>query len=735
MEDRTTIDRRQFLRSGGGALAGLVVAFHLPEIAKAGVKLAVQDKGGFSPNAFLSIQPDNKITVWVTRSEMGQGVRTALPMMLADELEADWSTIELKQASPGAAFKGIRLRTSGSGSVYGTWFPLRNTGAAAREMLISAAAARWNVEPTSCRAEKGTVIHVPTGRRSTFGDLCLDAAKLAPPEKPVLKDPKDFRFIGKPMKRVDGPAIVSGKAVYGIDVKVPGMRYAVIERSPVLGGKALSWDDADARKVPGVIAVVPVTSGMTGGVAVVAENTWSAMKGRDALRVTWDDGKHAKFSSGIYDLQLAKALDGSAFSTRNESNAATAFDKAATKLEAVYEYPHQAHAPLETMNCIAHVSGAQCEIWSSTQAPERAQEEAAKLLGIPPGSVTVNVTLLGGGFGRRLFVDYVTEAVEVSRAISAPVKVLWTREDDMRHGYFHSSTMCRMRAGFDANKKLTSVIHRTASSDLSILGPPTLDATKYSESWVPWGAYDDPYAFPAYQAEYTHVDSPVPTGPWRAVGYPQNVFARECFVDEIAVAMGKDPLAFRIELLSAPAIDLHQMTLDRPALRKVLEIAAERSGWGKPLVNKDGRRWGRGVACNIYHGESLTAQVAEVSVGSDGKVKVERIVCVIDCGQVINPLGFKGQMESGIVWGLSAALHGKVTFRNGRAEQSSFRDFRVLRINEMPSVEVYAVPSTARPVGVGEPSVPPTAPAVANALFAATGRRVRRLPLIPNAND
>lgn len=728
MSSNSLIGRRRFLKESAVATAGLVIGFHLP--TKTNV-VAASTNTAFSPNAFLTIHPDNKITIFVTRSEMGQGVRTALPMMLADELEADWSKIDLKQASTIAAFKGIRLRTSGSGSIYGTWLPLRNTGAAAREMLISAAAARWNVDKATCRAENGIVIHTASGKRATYGELCEDAGRLPIPEKPSLKNPEHFRFIGRPMKRVDGKGIVTGKAVYGIDVKVPGMRYAVIERSAVPGGKPVRWNDAKAREVSGVLSILEVSEGYTAGVAVVAESIWSAMKGREALGVVWDDGEHKSFSSEKYESQLREAFEKSKpFITRSEGDVGKNFAAAVTKLEATYEYPFQAHAPLETMNCIADVRKDGCEIWSSTQAPEISQQHAARILGMEPDLIKVNVPLLGGGFGRRLQVDYVREAVEISKKIGAPVQVMWTREDDMKHGFFQPSTVCRMRAGLDREKRLTAFIHTTASSDHSVGGPPILDAKRYSEGWTPWGAYDNPYALPAYNAEYIHVDSPIRTGPWRAVFYPQNVFARECFIDEIAAAMGKDPLALRLELLNSPLVELHRMKLDRPALRKVLEVAGERSGWSKPLANKNGRRWGRGIACNIYHGESLTAQVAEVSVGKSGDIKVERIVCVIDCGQVINPLGLEGQMESGIVWGLSAALHGKITFKNGRAEQSSFGDFRVLRIDEMPRVEVYSIPSTARPVGVGEPSVPPTAPAVANAIFAATGRRIRKLPLI-----
>ncbi len=481
-----------------------------------------------------------------------------------------------------------------------------------------------------------------------------------------------------------------------------------------------------------MIAVVPVTTGFSSGVAVVAEDLWAAMKGREVLSVAWDEGKNKDFSSDGYTSQLRSALNGETFTTRKEGEVDKALAEAATTLEAVYEYPHQAHATLETMNCTADVRADRCEIWSSTQAPESIYNDIAKMLGLAPEAIKVNVPLLGGGFGRRLQIDYVPEAVEISRAVKAPVQVVWTRADDMKHGFFHSSTACRMSAALDRDKKLTAFVHRTSTSDLSVLGPPTRDAQKYSEGWVPWGGYDSPYAFAAYRSEYVHVDSPVRTGPWRAVGYPQNIFARESFIDEVAHAVGKDPLAFRLELLDAPPAELIRMKIDRRGLRHVLEVAAEKAGWGKPLPQTNGRRWGRGIACNVYHGESLAAQVAEVSVNADGKFKVERVVCVVDCGQVINPLGLAGQIESGIVWGLSPVLHDPITFRNGRAEQSSYRDFDVLRMSEMPKVEVHTIPTTDRPTGIGEPAVPPIAPAVGNAIFAATGKRLRRLPFTLN---
>ena len=730
MSENSKINRRLFIQSTASAGAGLLLSFYLPANAKA-EKIGAQTAQNFAPNVFLRIQPDDKIFITVTRMEMGQGVRTALPMMLADELEVDLAKIELEQAEPGERFKGIRMRTSGSGSIYGTWAPFRRAGAAAREMLVSAAAQIWNVSPETCRAENGSVLHVPTGKKLSYGKLAETAAKLPVPEKPALKQAKDFRYIGKRIKRIDSPKIVRGGAVYGCDIKIPKMLVAVVERSPVLGGKFVRWDDSKTKTVPGVRAVLPVSKGLSNGVAVLAENTWAALKGRELLQVVWDEGKYKDFSSENFNRQLYAAFDREGYVTRKDGDAQAAFTSAETKLEAVYEYPYQAHAPLETMNCIADVRPDGCEIWVGTQAPERAQEEAAKLLGIDPSKVRVHVPLMGGGFGRRLFVDYVTEAVELSKAAGAPVKVFWTRADDMKHGYFHSQTVCRLTAGL-SNGKIVAWTHKTASSDLSILGPPALDVKLYAQSFVPWGGFDNPYSFPALQVEYHHLDSPVPTGPWRAVGYPQNVFARECFIDEAAHAAGQNPLDFRLALMQPlDTVKVGPFNLNRKKLAEVLRLAAERGDLMKSPPKENGRRFGRGIACNIYHGETCLAQVAEVSVGEKGDVRVHRIITAVDCGQVVNPLGLEGQIESGIAWGLNTVLRGQITFKNGGAEQSSYGDFEVLRINEMPPVETFIVPNEEHPKGIGEQPVPVVAPAVCNAIFAATGNRIRRLPVNP----
>lgn len=730
MSENSKINRRLFIQSTASAGAGLLLSFYLPTSAKAG-KIQAQTAQNFAPNVFLRIQPDERIFITVTRMEMGQGVRTALPMMLAEELEVDLSRIELEQAEPGERFKGIRMRTSGSGSIYGTWTPLRRAGAAAREMLVAAAAQIWNVPPETCRAENGSVWHAPSGKKLSYGKLAETAARLPVPEKPALKAAKDFRYIGKRVKRIDSSKIVRGGAVYGCDIKLAKMLIAVVERSPVLGGKVVRWDDSKTKTVAGVRAVLPVTKGLSNGVAVLAENTWAAMKGRELLEVTWDEGQFKDFSSDNFSKQLYVALENEGYVTRKAGDAKQAFDSAETRLEAVYEYPHQAHAPLETMNCTADVRSDGCEIWVGTQAPERAQEEAARLLGIDPSKVRVHIPLMGGAFGRRLFVDYVTEAVELSKAAGAPVKVLWTRSDDTKHGYFHSHTVCRLSAGLSKGK-IVAWTHRTASSDLSILGPPTRDAAKYAESFVPWGGFDNPYSFPALQIEYHHLDSPVPTGPWRAVGYPQNVFARECFIDEAAHAARQNPLDFRLALMQPlDTVKVGPFNLDRKKLAEVLRLAAERGDFSRSLPLESGRRFGRGIACNIYHGETCLAQVAEVSVGDRGDVRLRRIVTAVNCGQVVNPLGLEGQIESGIAWGLNSVLRGRITFKNGGAEQSSYGDFKVIRINEMPHVETFIISSEEHPKGIGEQPVPVVAPAVCNAIFAATGKRIRSLPINP----
>ena len=726
---RTT--RRTFLKTSLLAGAGLVMAVDRHGLA------AESSPSDFSPNAYIQIRPNNQIILWVTRSEMGQGVRTTLPMMLADELEADWRQVRLEQASPSPRFKGIRLRTSGSGSTVGNYNVLRKAGATARAMLIAAAAERWNVDSASCHAQSGAVIHSPSNRKATYGSLARAAARQPVPKNPPLKDPNTFRYIGKPMKRTDGPAIVTGRAQYGIDTRVPGMLHAVMKRSPYVGGKVASFDPKPALAVSGVRHVVPIKSGLATGVAVVANNTWSAMKGAEALKIEWNPGPLRSFDSDAFLHEMEQSLDKPSFFVRGDGNAVAAMSSASRKMDAIYEYPFQAHAPLEPMNCIADVRADSCEIWVPTQTPLTAQEEAAKLLGIAQDAVKVNTTLLGGGFGRRLFVDYVPEAVELSKAIGKPVQLLWTRADDMTCGFFQPCSIVRIAGGFDAANNPHVWLQTSMHSELSMFGFPSEEDLKdpqhFFKNGVPWGSFDNPYNFPHLKADLVLMNVPVPSGPWRAVMYPAQVFARESFIDEMAHAAGRDPLAFRLELLKPGDIKaIGDQQINRARLVKVLQVAAEKASWGKPRVRSKRRAWGQGIACNVYSEDCYMAQVADVSIGAEKQdIRVHRVVCAVDCGQVINPAGLDGQAESGITWGLSAALYGRIDFRNGGAVQKNYRDFPVLRINEAPVVETYIVSSQEPPGGFGETAVPPVIPAVANAVFAATGKRVRRLPITP----
>jgi isoquinoline 1-oxidoreductase beta subunit len=726
-----SVTRRAFLRDGSRTVIGLTLAFHLD----AAVLASAAGTQEFAPNAFIRIGSDNIVRLWAIRSEMGQGVRTLLPMVLADELEADWEKVVIEQARMEARFKGIRLRTSGSGSAAGTWGPLRKAAATAREMLIGAAAQEWQVDPATCRAEQSSVIHAASGRKLTYGQLAESASRVPVPAKPRLKEVKEFRLVGKRVKRRDGKAIVNGSAVYGLDVKLSGMLHAVVARCPYLGGQLVSCDSAPALKIPGVKDVVPVHTGFSGGVAVVAVNTWAAMKGRDALRPVWDKGPNFSFDSDAFMRELEQSLAQPGFPIRRDGDAQAALADAPAKLEAIYEYPYQAHAPLETMNCTADVRSASCEIWVPTQAPEAAQQEAAKLLGMPANAVQVNVTMLGGGFGRRLQVDYVLEAVEISKALGKPVQLLWTRDDDMKHGFFQSPKIEHLQAGLDAVGKPVAWLHKSCGPDLSVLGLPSEQDRKnpnfYRDDGMPWGLFDNPYNFAPQSGDFVPVQSPVPTGPWRAVMYPSTVFARESFLDEIAHVSKVDPIELRLRLLQpADVLDLKIAKIDRARLIAVLRLAAAKSGWPVPPREEGGRLRGRGVACNVYAEDCYLAQIAEVSVSKDfSDIRVHRVVSAVDCGLALNPLGIEGQTESAIAWGMSAALGGEINFKNAQAQERSYADFKVLRIDQAPRVETYLVQGSEMPGGFGETAVPTVAPAVANAIFAATGKRVRRLPI------
>jgi isoquinoline 1-oxidoreductase beta subunit len=662
------------------------------------------------------------VTLVVARTEMGQGVRTALARILADELEADWGSVSVEQASTGPLYAD--MNTGGSDSVEGSWMLLRRAAAAARTMLIGAAAQRWDAAVASCRAERGSVVHVPTGRRLSYGSLAAAAARLPVPGDPPLKDPKDFRLVGNPARRVDGPAIVTGAARYGLDSRVPGMLFAAVARCPVVGGKLRRFDAAKARSMPGVVRVLEVST----GVAVVARSTWSAFSARDALDVAWDEGENA----GLTTAELVRRIDAAASSgefhvSRRDGDAEKALAGAAVRMSATYRDAFQAHGSVEPQNAIARVSDGACEIWAPTQNPQRAQSEAAKLLGIAKEKVKVHVTLAGGGFGRRLSADYAVEAAEVARAARATVQVVWSRKDDFEHDWLHPAGRADLEAGLDSSGRIVAWKHRFASLHLTMFG--TFQRGDVDRPDVsPWGGYDTPYDMPNLLAGWTVVESPIRTGAWRSVEYPANVFARESFLDEVAHRTKRDPVDLRRELLKG-SFPWASRSVDRSRLAAVLDLAASKAGWGETLPVRPGRRSGRGIACNVYHGRTMLAHVAEVSVGARGDVRVHRIVTAADCGQVVNPLGLRGQVESGVAWGLSYAMKGEITFEKGRVVQGSFHDFPVIGIAEMPEVEVFTVPSSNSPTGFGEQSVPPVAPAVANAIFAATGIRLRELPI------
>lgn len=728
------VTRRDFLRTGGAA-AGLMLSFRLPAPAGA-------EAPSFEPNAFLRIAPDDTVTVWVIRMEMGQGVRTLLPMMIAEELEADWTKIRLEQAMPGGKFEGVPLHTSGSSSSSDTYRVLRSAGAAAREMLIAAAAGVWAVAPDSCRAESGSVVHATTGRRIRYGALVEAASRVPVPKEPTLKEPAAFRVLGKSMRRVDGPDIVTGRARYGADVRVPGMLLATIERAPTLGGTLVRFDPAAALRVPGVHRVLPVTAGIHPGVAVVGVDTWSALRGREALEIAWNAGPQKSFDSDVFVQALPEAFDRTQYKVRHEGDAPRTLAVTARRLEATYVFPFQAHAPLETMSCTADVRGDEADFWVPTQTAVRTLQQAARVTGLPEDRIRVHCTLMGGGFGRRLFADFVAEAAEISKAVGKPVQVFWTREDDMRHGYFQPATAERFTAGIDESGGLVALAHKTTSSDLTIYdihggrniwsGPPkeAKAADAYESDQSPWGAYDNPYEIPNLQVDCADVTSPVPTGPWRAVEYPSTVFGRESFLDELAHLLAKDPLAFRLELLPRNVKKVGPYEIDRARLARALEVAAKGSGWRTALPNDGGRLRGRGLAASVYHAGSYIAMVAEVSVAKDlSDLRVDRVVTAVDCGLALNPLGIEAQTESGITWGLSATLLGKMDFKGGRPVQGTYSDFEVLRIDKMPRIETVVLDSAARPRGYGEHPVPLVAPAVANAVFAATGKRIRSLPV------
>ena len=710
MSEILNLSRRDFVKTGAAAGGGLLLGLYLPF----GNRIANAQQKTFAPNAFIRIGTDDWVTVIVNHSEMGQGVYTALPMLVAEELDADWNKVRVESAPVDAAYNhtvfGMQM-TGGSTSTWSEYDRLRKAGATARAMLIAAAASTWNVDPASLRTQNGFVIHDATKRRLSYGQLAEKASTMTPPTNVALKDPKDFKLIGRPTKRLDTPEKSNGKGMFGLDVVVPNMLVAVVARPPVFGGKVKSFNADKAKAVAGVRDVVQIDR----GVAVVADGFWPAKLGREALDITWDEGSLAGLDSSTQRDQYAALAKESGAVAKKEGDAATAMGQAAQKLEAIYELPYLAHAPMEPLNCVADVRADGADVWTGTQFQTMDQMVAAQNAGLRPQQVKIHTMLLGGGFGRRAVPDshFVQEAVQVSKAVKKPIKVIWTREDDIRGGYYRPTAYHSISAGLGTDGKPVAWQHRVVCQSFMVGTPFESFAVKNGvDSIAVEGAADLPYDIPNLQVEWKQAPGGVPTLWWRSVGHSHNAFVVESFIDELAHAAGKDPYEYRRSLLGKNTRHL-----------AALNLAAEKADWGKTSSGRS-----QGIAVHDSFG-SYIAHVAEVSVSKKGEVKVHRVVVAIDCGPTVNPDTIRAQMEGAVVFGLTAALYGQITFEKGRVQQRNFHDYQMLRMNEMPLVEVHIVPSNEKMGGVGEPGVPPIAPAVCNAIFAATGKRIRRLPI------
>jgi len=719
--DQTMLDspsRRGFLQTSGVLAGSLVVGFwQRPGAAQA----AAAAGGAYNANAFVAVGPDDKVIITVAKEEMGQGVYTSLPMLIADELEVDMSQVVLRNAPPDAKVYGIPFGdqfTGGSTSIRTLFMPMREAGAAARMVLVQAAAQGWNVAPDSCHAERGEVVHAASGRRIRYGKLVQAASQLPLPAKVVVKDASGFKLIGKPLKRTDTPGKVNGTAKFGIDALPPGVKFAAVAASPVYGGKLLSVDDSKARKLRGVRAIIKLDN----AVAVVADNTWYAKRALAALEIRWDDGANANVSNDSVRSLMLAALARSGTVGRNNGDALKALaegqgnGQGGSVVEVTFTNPYLAHATMEPMNCTVHVKGDSAEIWCGTQVPARARDAAARVLGLAPEKVVYHGFLLGGGFGRRLYTDYVEQAALIARQFKGPVKVTWSREEDIQHCVYRGIYAHSVKARLDDKGYPLALFHRVAGpANVAVWAPGFIGKDGLDFDAVD-GSDHYPYDIPHMRVEHVREEGPMPVAFWRGVGPVRNLAALESFMDELATRAGQDPLAYRLALLSKDA---------RAAA--VLKRAGEMGGWGQPLP----ARSGRGIAL-MHAWDTYLAQVIELKVGDDGEVTVQKVSCAVDCGVVVNPDTVKAQMQGGIVFGLSAALFGEITVKNGRVEQSNFHDYRVLRLNEAPVIEVEIIPSTAAPGGIGEPGTAGVAAAFANAIYAATGKRIHTLPARPD---
>jgi isoquinoline 1-oxidoreductase beta subunit len=704
------LSRRIFLKAGVAATGGLLLGVSLPRLIGEAEAAGTHT---FAPGAFIRIGSDGSVTLIIGQVEMGQGTYTALPMLIAEELEVELSHVQIEHAPPDDKLYGNPLLgfqvTGNSNSVRAFWGPLRTAGATARTMLVTAAAKNWKVEPSSCRADKGEVIHSASGRRAGYGALAADAAKLPIPEHVALKPPADFKLIGTPAKRLDTAQKVDGTAIYGIDVKLPGLKFATLAASPVFGGRVRSINDTKAKAVRDVQQIVRLDD----AVAVVADHMGAAKKGLAALDIQWDEGPNAKLNTADVVRELEVASQRAGVVARSDGDVDKVMATAITKIEAVYQVPFLAHATMEPMNCTVDLWKGGCEVWVGTQVITRAQAAAAETAGLPLEKVQVHNHLIGGGFGRRLEIDGIVRAVQIAKHVSGPVKVVWTREEDIQHDMYRPYFYDRIAAGLDEHGNPVAWKHRiTGSSVMARWAPPAFkDGLDFDTIE---GAAELPYALPNIFVDYVRQEPPgILTAFWRSVGPSHNIFVVESFIDELAAAAKRDPVEYRRNLLGKS-----------PRVKVVLELAAEKAGWGQPLPKGSGR----GVSVEFVFG-CYMAQVAEVSVSKAGAVRVQRVVCAVDCGTVVNPDTVRAQVESAIIFGTTAALHGEITLKNGRVEQDNFGNYQMLRITEAPVVEVHIVKSAEPPGGMGEPGTAAVAPAITNAVFAATGKRLRKLPI------